>query len=392
VTVSRFDRLYRDNFPFVWAAARRCGAPDEAVGDVVQDVFITAHRRLHELSYEVSPRGWLYGVTRRVAFRYRRSAARTARRKAAVAVRTAKLDRPHARHDAARELEMLLEQLDDDQRRAFVMAELLGMTGPEIAGELGVPLPTVYSRLRLARRRLEHVARTPDALDASLDAARRTHAPPDGQAQRTWAALVPVLGSPVVPVKLAIASIAKSMWLPVAAVVAIAVGVASTRADDPETAPTQGAVDLDSPRSLNATAQAEALSQPPPPDAPIAVTSHAPQLVPAARPALSPAPRSRSEPSPSNPSADALVLEVELLESARRALRGDDPERALSLLHDLDRRMANGQLLDARKAARVRALCAAGRTTEAEREAAALHRDHPGSNVALGTPKKCAAS
>ena len=34
------------------------------------------------------------------------------------------------------------------------MTELLGMSGPEIAGELQLPLNTVYSRLRLARAQL----------------------------------------------------------------------------------------------------------------------------------------------------------------------------------------------------------------------------------------------
>ena len=114
--VSRFDRLYRDNFPFVWAAAHRCGAPADAVDDVVQDVFVTAYRRLDELDWEISPRGWLYGVTRRVAFRYRRSAARTARRNTAVAATSKRSDRPHHRQDAARALESLLEQIDETQR------------------------------------------------------------------------------------------------------------------------------------------------------------------------------------------------------------------------------------------------------------------------------------
>lgn len=224
-TVSRFERLYRDNFPFVWAAARRLGAPDDAVSDVVQDVFVTAHRRLDELRYEVSPRGWLYGVTRRVASRYRRSAARTARRKAAVAVRAVDREHPHARHEAARELDGLLEQVDEDQRNAFVMSELLGMTGPEIAGELRIPLPTVYSRLRLARSRLAHVA-TAQRLDESLQAARTEQAPARGQAQRSWAALLPVVGSPWPAVKATVAAATTSIWTPLAIVGAVAIGIA----------------------------------------------------------------------------------------------------------------------------------------------------------------------
>lgn len=400
MTVSRFERLYRDNFPFVWAAARRCGAPDEAVGDVVQDVFVTAHRRLDELSYEVSPRGWLYGVTRRVAFRYRRSAARTARRKAAVAQRAARAVEPHARAEAARELERMLEQLDHDQRHAFVMAELLGMTGPEIAGELGVPLATVYSRLRLAKRRLERVASTPDALEASVDAARRTQAPPAGEAQRTWAALIPVVGSPLVPVKLAIAAALKSVWAPAALVTAIAIGFSSagdeeaaprpTSPSEPTTAvaidpePPRGSPPIDAPRHATPSPDADVEARTEPAAAPTAIASRASGSPRPATPAIG-----DDAASAPTATADELALEVEQLEHARQALRRGEPERALSILHDLDRRIAGGQLLDARQAARVRALCASGRAAEAERESSRLHRDHPGSNVALGTPKKC---
>jgi RNA polymerase sigma factor (sigma-70 family) len=403
VTVSRFERLYRDNFPFVWAAARRCGAPDEAVGDVVQDVFVTAHRRLDELSYEVSPRGWLYGVTRRVAFRYRRSAARTARRKAAVAQRVARAVEPHARAEAARELERMLAQIDHDQRHAFVMAELLGMTGPEIAGELGVPLATVYSRLRLAKRRLERVASTPDALEAGVDAARRTQMPPAGEAQRTWAALIPVLGSPLVPVKLAIAAALKSVWVPAALVTAIAIGISSAgdedpargspspgeptmaHAIDPEPARVSSTVDASPNASPSPNADVEARAEP------TTATATSASRAPGSPRGAAPSTGSEAPSAPAATADDELVLEVEQLERARQALRRGEPERALSLLQDLDRRIEGGQLLDARLAARVRALCASGRAAEAEREAARLHRDHPGSNVALGTPKKCEA-
>jgi DNA-directed RNA polymerase specialized sigma24 family protein len=80
-----FEALYRDEFAFVWTTARRLGVTPAIQEDVVQDVFLTAYRRLDQLRFEVSARAWLYGVTRRVAARYRRSASRTARRMTAVA-------------------------------------------------------------------------------------------------------------------------------------------------------------------------------------------------------------------------------------------------------------------------------------------------------------------
>ena len=38
-----------------------------------------------------------------------------------------------------------------EQRAAFILFEVEGMSGPEVAEALAVPLGTAYSRLRLAR-------------------------------------------------------------------------------------------------------------------------------------------------------------------------------------------------------------------------------------------------
>lgn len=243
-------------------------------------------------------------------------------------------------------------------------------------------------------------------LDASLDAARRTQTPPNGQAQRTWAAVLPIVGSPWTPVKLTLASAANSVWMPVAVVGAIAIGI-GRRNEAPEASTTQPPADsgsvlaassADGPPDHNAEATAPAAPQAAEIDAapvgPDAATD--PAAAPdsaGTRSAASAAPRAARTPAAaSSPTPDMLALEVELLEEARSSLGRGDPDRALSLLRDLDARVAGGQLLDARKAARVRALCGLGRASEAEREAAALHREHPSSNVALGTPRKCDAS
>lgn len=44
-----------------------------------------------------------------------------------------------------------LEALDDERRVVFVAAEIEGLSMPEIAAALGIPLNTGYTRLRLAR-------------------------------------------------------------------------------------------------------------------------------------------------------------------------------------------------------------------------------------------------
>jgi RNA polymerase sigma-70 factor (ECF subfamily) len=58
-----------------------------------------------------------------------------------------------------------LDALDADKREVFVLAEVEQMSAPEIAEVLGIPVNTVYSRLRAARQafnfRLARRAATP---------------------------------------------------------------------------------------------------------------------------------------------------------------------------------------------------------------------------------------
>ena len=52
----QFHAIYRREFAFVWACARRLGIAPAVIDDAVQEVFLTAYRRLDHLRYEVSPR------------------------------------------------------------------------------------------------------------------------------------------------------------------------------------------------------------------------------------------------------------------------------------------------------------------------------------------------
>jgi hypothetical protein len=60
-----------------------------------------------------------------------------------------------------------------------------------------------------------------------------------------------------------------------------------------------------------------------------------------------------------------VAAEVRLLDQAHTAMRAGDAERALGLLEDHRRRYPRGALGEERDAARIAALCALGRTTEA---------------------------
>lgn len=410
-----FERVYRKELPFVWAAARRLGVHPAVIDDAVQDVFLTAYRRWDDLHRDASLRAWLYGVTRRVAFRYRRSHARTARRKDAVA-RSGGAGPvvPHREREEAHDVDAVLAELEPGRREVFVMSELLDMSGPEIAAQLEIPLNTVYSRLRLARRELEPRLRR--GVEAFTRRERKRDQPPPGQAQRTWVVLAARLGAPVgaaaAPGALGTIGTIGAWTGGRAIVVALVVGVwtaaaiGAPRRDRPrdrEARAVEAAAPVE-PSRAHAGASASASTEPSlePPRAatrgPAAPVSPRPPVEGDASRRASVAPSARSPGSPpsgavastpTEPPEPGLEDEVAVLDRASAALHGGDAVHALQWLAEHARRFPSGRLADVRKATRVRALCRLGRDAQARTEALALRREHPGSAVARRTSIDC---
>lgn len=404
LSLTGFERVYRRELPFVWAAARRFGVHPAVIDDAVQDVFLTAYRRWGDLRPEVSPRAWLYGVTRRVAFRYRRSDARTVRRKAAVAVaREGTPAVPHQERDEAHDVDTVLAVLEPTRREVFVMAELLEMSGPEIAAQLQIPLNTVYSRLRLARRELEPRLRR--GVAAWAGAVRERDQPSREQAQRSWTVLMPLLGpAPVGGGVIGAWSVGRMMGMAVAVGVLVTAAIAGRPPDLAVASEGRAVVDT----AVEVEAERGSRRGPgSPTPVPSRVSGDAMRM-PA--PVLMPSPALRESPSPSNsrsarrtpearevepdaidavdaPSA-GLEEEVRVLDRANAALREGDAAHALQWLAEHEQQFPAGRLLDVRKATRVRALCRLGRDAQARAEAAAL-REHARSNVARNVPLTC---
>jgi RNA polymerase sigma-70 factor, ECF subfamily len=156
----RLAAVYAEHHTFVWRSLLRLGVDEGRVDDAVHDTFMVVAKRLREFEGRSSMRTWLFAIVMRVAQAVRRDAARDRARRDRLLQQVDDPTAPFDGADAARTLHRLLDRLDDDKRAVFVMAELEGMTAPEIAAVIGAKLPTVYSRLRLAREELErHVAR-----------------------------------------------------------------------------------------------------------------------------------------------------------------------------------------------------------------------------------------
>jgi RNA polymerase sigma-70 factor (ECF subfamily) len=159
-TVPSFQELYAQYFEFVWTSARRQGVDVHAIDDVVQEVFIVIHSRLHTLQQPEALRSWIYGVVRRTASNHHRS--RRTRAGAGTTAVDGELESPQptpfeiTQKNADLELlAKLLAELDEPKREVFALVELDEMTMPEVAEALDIPLNTAYSRLRAARLAFE---------------------------------------------------------------------------------------------------------------------------------------------------------------------------------------------------------------------------------------------
>jgi RNA polymerase sigma-70 factor (ECF subfamily) len=135
--------------------------------DAVQQALVTAWRELPTLRDDDRFDAWL----RRILVHACYAEARKGRRWSSI-VRILPVDGPGGRDDIKGvidrdSLERGFRRLSSEQSAIFVLHHYVGMTLPEIADELGVPLGTVKSRIHYAT----------NALRAALDADSRPAIP-----------------------------------------------------------------------------------------------------------------------------------------------------------------------------------------------------------------------
>jgi len=169
--VPAFKEVYREYFDFVWTSARRLGIQPSGMDDLIQEVFLVIHSKLHTIEKQQSLRSWIYGVVRRTASNHRR--ARRAHADASSGTPgdgEAQSREPTPLEQTERNAGLqlllnLLDQLDMPKREIFALVDVEDLSVPEAAEVLGIPLNTAYSRLRVARQSFEaalarHEART----------------------------------------------------------------------------------------------------------------------------------------------------------------------------------------------------------------------------------------
>jgi RNA polymerase sigma-70 factor (ECF subfamily) len=148
--------VHRDHADFVWASLQRLGVRDADLEDMLQEVFVVVHRRLHTFDTTTRLTTWLFGIAMRVAAGYRRRAHIRRERSVPEIEETVEPgDGPvelAERRQAQERLHALLDSLDLEKRAVFVMFEIDELSCDTIAEILGTPVGTVYSRLHAARK------------------------------------------------------------------------------------------------------------------------------------------------------------------------------------------------------------------------------------------------
>ncbi len=160
-----FGELYDTHARFVWRVVLRLGVSADAVEDVIQEIFLVVHRRLADFEGRSSLRTWVYGIALRVARDHRRTLARNHLTAASgredlephelADDATRAPDAVYEKAEAGLLVVALLNELSDELREIFVLAELEEMTLNEIGEIVGANPNTVASRLRAARREFD---------------------------------------------------------------------------------------------------------------------------------------------------------------------------------------------------------------------------------------------
>jgi RNA polymerase sigma-70 factor, ECF subfamily len=151
-----FDSIYRTFFSHVARWVRALGANDADVEDLTQEVFIIVRRKLSSFDGQ-NLGGFLYRIAQRTVRDHRRSA--WVRNLLGRRHPLPDLESPSPsgieviqRHEQRRLLEGILERMSEKRRTTFVLFEIEGYSGEEIAGIQCVPLKTVWTRLHHARK------------------------------------------------------------------------------------------------------------------------------------------------------------------------------------------------------------------------------------------------
>jgi RNA polymerase sigma-70 factor (ECF subfamily) len=181
--------LFARHAPFVVSFLHRQGARGADLDDLVQEVFLRAHRKGGYRPGVASPTTFLAQLALQANLKRRRTAVR-AQRDDHAASDALHGQAPHAPDESLllSEARALLQEsllrMDHDQRAVFILFELEQESCASIAAGLEIPVGTVHSRLHAARKTFRAiVARRARGGGASTQPSQQT-APSESEPER----------------------------------------------------------------------------------------------------------------------------------------------------------------------------------------------------------------
>jgi RNA polymerase sigma-70 factor, ECF subfamily len=156
---AEFDLFYQQHVQLISRWATRLAGPGLETEDLVQEVFLIAHRRRDSFRGAAKVSTWLFGITQNVV-RHRRRKERVRRLLLGAASDMGRLEplgptpvEELERREATKLVYVLLDDLPDKYRDVFILFEIEGLSGAEISALTGVNLATLRVRLHRARTR-----------------------------------------------------------------------------------------------------------------------------------------------------------------------------------------------------------------------------------------------
>jgi RNA polymerase sigma-70 factor (ECF subfamily) len=155
---ARFREIYERWFGDIVKWLYALGVPGSDTEDLAQEIFLVVRRKVDRFDGG-NLAGWLYRITQLTVRDHRRRAwfknLVSRRRHVDLAQVELATPGPAARYEEAenrRLLQALVARMSDKLRTAFVLFEIEGYSGEEIARIQDIPLGTVWTRLHLARK------------------------------------------------------------------------------------------------------------------------------------------------------------------------------------------------------------------------------------------------
>ncbi len=150
--------LFRAHAGFVSGFLCRLGTSRAELDDLVQEVFLIAHKLGGFDSGNAQPTTWLAAIALRVASGQRRRLRRQTKREGQAQSADAVVETPLetlASHEMRTQIAQALDTLSLQHRAVFILFEIEEQSCESIAEGLGIPIGTVYSRLHSARERFK---------------------------------------------------------------------------------------------------------------------------------------------------------------------------------------------------------------------------------------------